>query len=180
MRCFIERIRSTICLKTTLKKLRIRTLFLIMKPLLNLIDRQLILKINNRKNNSCVMNSKFLVKPGLWILIWIVSAMMILSACRSPTGAIDTPPLDVSGRILTPQETLQINSTTAVTPTVNGTIEQNLQFDPAFGYTYHSPDGNRLVQGAGALLGSTPVDVPLNTLKRLSLESIIADSGADI
>ena len=121
---------------------------------------------NNRKCKSWVMNSNILVKLGLWIFIWIISVMIILSACGRAIDATAPHTFDDAGRISTPPKTLQAKSTTGVTPTGEGPIEQNLKFEPAFGYTYHSPDGNRLVQGAGALPGSTPVDVPLRGIPK--------------
>jgi hypothetical protein len=116
---------------------------------------------NNYKCKSCVMISKIFVKPDLWILIWIISMMIILSACGRSTDATATCTLDGAGRISSPEKTLQADLTTGVTPNGEGMIEQNFKYEPAFGYTYHSPDGNRLVQGAGALPHSMPVDVPL-------------------
>ena len=32
----------------------------------------------------------------------------------------------------------------------------------SFGYTYHRPDGNRLVAGSGSLPDQTPLDIPLD------------------
>ena len=98
---------------------------------------------------------------GKWILIWIVWLVVCMSACTSPIESVVPPDQDEKGEAPTTGETVDIDKAVTLGPTRQTEVELIPTNEPNFGYTYHSPDGNRLVRGAGALPGSTPVDVPL-------------------
>lgn len=83
-----------------------------------------------------------------------------LAACgvAGPNAASTAPPATIPPSV-TDADTAVSPQTDAVAPAPLPTI--NPAGDLTLGYTYHRPDGNRYLGGAGALPGVEPVDIPL-------------------
>ena len=107
------------------------------------------------------------------LLYPIVLAILLLLATGCST-------VDRSSFIITPTESVE----SAIEPTkeINRGTPQPIISTPvdersAFGYTYHQPDGNRLVSGFGSIHDDVPLDIPLGG-KPIWLVAAPAESGS--
>ena len=79
-----------------------------------------------------------------------------LTGCSSPTSVLMPTPSMIPTETMSPtkgSEVASIIPTQKPTPSVEPKV--------FYGFTYHRPDGNRLVSGRGDLPGIQPMDIPL-------------------
>ena len=91
-------------------------------------------------------------KTILQVVIWSI----LLAGCSSPTPVSKPTASSTKTETIPP---VRRSATPSITPTQRSTpVVDPLVY---FGFTYHRPDGNRLVSGRGDLPGVQPVDIPL-------------------
>ena len=77
----------------------------------------------------------------------------------------------------TTEPTTEINRGTPQPIIISTLVNDRLKSRSAFGYTYHRPDGNRLVSGVGSIQDEVPLDIPLGG-KPIWLVAAPAESGS--
>lgn len=98
----------------------------------------------------------------MWIFALVFTLLAVLSACAvDMERRVDTNDEDTK-LAQSPNESIKSSTTAARPAEISGQTEDSPFPEVTFGYTYHRPDGNRLVSGKGSLPESAFVDVPLD------------------